>query len=168
MKNKTLYRFFKGYFLYRSNFFTGSLKKIKYEKAEFPWAASGKAISMNRIDGKTKLIFDSQSKKIISAGIVGPNAGDLISEAVIAIQIISIAIIPATITQFYTSKLLGMEKSKMILISRILMAATTIIGILLLAPTFKIVGVSVAFVLARIIEVVFLVLSYHLWIKKPT
>ena len=53
------------------------------------------------------------------------------SEAVIAIQIISIAIIPATITQFYTSKLLGMEKSKMILISRILMAATTIIGILL-------------------------------------
>ena len=90
------------------------------------------------------------------------------SGAVIAIQIISIAIIPATITQFYTSKLLGMEKSKMILVSRILMAVTTIIGILLLAPTFKIVGASVAFVLARIIEVVFLVLSYHLWVKKPT
>ena len=90
------------------------------------------------------------------------------SGAVIAIQIISIAIIPATITQFYTSKLLGMEKSKMILVSRILMAITTIIGILLLAPTFKIVGASVAFVLARIIEVVFLVLSYHLWVKKPT
>ena len=90
------------------------------------------------------------------------------SGAVTAIQIISIAIIPATITQFYTSKLLGMEKSKMILVSRILMAVTTIIGILLLAPTFKIVGASVAFVLARIIEVVFLVLSYHLWVKKPT
>ena len=65
-----------------------SLKKqgIKYVKTEFPWAANGKAISMDRIDGKTKLIFDSQSKKIISAGIVGPHAGDLISEIVIAIE----------------------------------------------------------------------------------
>tara|TARA_Y100000590_G_scaffold22026_1_gene25442 strand:+ start:184 stop:1602 length:1419 start_codon:yes stop_codon:yes gene_type:complete len=62
------------------------MQNIKYIKKEFPWSASGKAISMNRIDGKTKLIFDSQSKKIISAGIVGPNAGDLISEAVIAIE----------------------------------------------------------------------------------
>ena len=62
------------------------MQNIKYIKKEFPWSASGKAISINRIDGKTKLIFDSQSKKIISAGIVGPNAGDLISEAVIAIE----------------------------------------------------------------------------------
>ena len=88
------------------------------------------------------------------------------SEAGTAIQIISIAIIPSTITQFYTSKFLGMEKSKMILISRILMAVTIIVGILLLAPTFKIIGASVAFVLSAIIEAVFLVSSYHLWIKK--
>ena len=88
------------------------------------------------------------------------------SEAGTAIQIISIAIIPSTITQFYTSKFLGMEKSKMILISRILMAVTIVVGILLLAPTFKIIGASVAFVLSAVIEAVFLVLSYHLWIKK--
>ena len=55
----------------------------------------------------------------------------------------------------------------MILVSRILMAITIIVGILLLAPTFKIIGASVAFVLSAIIEAVFLVLSYHLWIKKP-
>ncbi len=88
------------------------------------------------------------------------------SEAGTAIQIISIAIIPSTITQFYTSKFLGMEKSKMILISRILMAVTIVVGILLLAPTFKIIGASVAFVLSAVIEAVFLVSSYHLWIKK--
>ena len=88
------------------------------------------------------------------------------SEAGTAIQIISIAIIPSTITQFYTSKFLGMEKSKMILISRILMAVTIVVGILLLAPTFKIIGASVAFVLSVVIEAVFLVSSYHLWIKK--
>ena len=88
------------------------------------------------------------------------------NEAVIAIQIVSIAIIPATITTFYTSKLLGMEKSKTLLIAKALMAITVIIGILLLAPTFKIIGASIAFVLSIIIETVFLVLSYHLWIKK--
>ena len=88
------------------------------------------------------------------------------TEAGIAIQIISISIIPVTITQFYTSKLFGMEKSKAVLISRALMAITIIIGILLLAPTFKIIGVSIAFVSSSIIEVVFLVLSYHLWAKN--
>ena len=59
---------------------------IPYEKGEFPWAASGKALALNRIEGKTKLLFDPESKKIISAGIVGPNAGDLIGEAVLAIE----------------------------------------------------------------------------------
>ena len=64
------------------------LKKsgISYEKGEFPWAASGKALAIDRIEGKTKLLFDPQNKKIISAGIVGPNAGDLIGEAVLAIE----------------------------------------------------------------------------------
>ena len=59
---------------------------IPYEKGEFPWAASGRALAINAIEGKTKLLFDPNSKKIISAGIVGPNAGDLIGEAILAIE----------------------------------------------------------------------------------
>ena len=59
---------------------------VPYEKSEFPWLASGKALAIDRIEGKTKLLFDPQNKKIISAGIVGPNAGDLIGEAVLAIE----------------------------------------------------------------------------------
>ena len=103
---------------------------------------------------------------IVLIPIILPDIFPKYSEAGTAIQIVSIAIIPGTITQFYTSKFLGMEKSKMILISRILMAVTIVVGILLLAPTFKIIGASVAFVLSAVIEAVFLVLSYHLWIKK--
>jgi len=61
-------------------------KNIPYEKGEFPWAASGKALALQRIEGKTKLLFDPDTKKVISAGIVGPNAGDLIGEAVLAIE----------------------------------------------------------------------------------
>jgi len=61
-------------------------KGIPYEKGEFPWAASGKALALHRIEGKTKLLFDPDTKKVISAGIVGPNAGDLIGEAVLAIE----------------------------------------------------------------------------------
>lgn len=59
---------------------------ILYKKGEFPWAASGKALALNRIEGKTKLLFNPDTKIIISAGIVGPNAGDLIGEAVLAIE----------------------------------------------------------------------------------
>ena len=91
-----------------------------------------------------------------------PNFGD----AAIAIQILSVAVIPSTITLFYTSKLLGMEKSKMILISRALMAITIIVGILLLATTWELIGISIAFVLSMIVEDAFLVLSYHLLVKK--
>jgi dihydrolipoamide dehydrogenase len=61
-------------------------KNIPYEKGEFPWAASGKALALHRIEGKTKLLFDPDTEKVISAGIVGPNAGDLIGEAVLAIE----------------------------------------------------------------------------------
>jgi dihydrolipoamide dehydrogenase len=61
-------------------------QSIPYEKGEFPWAASGRALAINSTGGKTKLLFDPVSKKIISAGIVGPNAGDLIAEAVLAIE----------------------------------------------------------------------------------
>ena len=61
-------------------------KNILYEKGDFPWAASGKALIINASQGKTKLLFDSETKQILGAGIVGPSAGDLISEACLAIE----------------------------------------------------------------------------------
>ncbi|MDB9854467.1 dihydrolipoyl dehydrogenase [Candidatus Marinimicrobia bacterium] len=59
---------------------------IPYEKGEFPWAASGKAIILNASQGKTKILFDPETKQVLGAGIVGPSAGDLISEAALAIE----------------------------------------------------------------------------------
>jgi len=59
---------------------------VDYEKAVFPWAASGRALSMGREEGMTKLIFCSKTKRILGAGIVGVNAGDLIAEATLAIE----------------------------------------------------------------------------------
>ncbi len=59
---------------------------IKYGKAVFPWAASGRAIANGRDEGFTKLIFDEQTHRIIGGGIVGLNAGDLISEVCLAIE----------------------------------------------------------------------------------
>ncbi len=61
-------------------------KAIEYEKASFPWAASGRAISVARTEGITKLIFDKTTHRIIGAGIVGVNAGELLAEAVLAIE----------------------------------------------------------------------------------
>jgi dihydrolipoamide dehydrogenase len=57
-----------------------------YEKGEFPWQASGRAIALDRMEGKTKLLFDPENKTLISIGIVGPNAGDLIGEGMLAIE----------------------------------------------------------------------------------
>ena len=59
---------------------------IKYEKGVFPWAASGKSLSNGRNEGITKLLFDPEDERIIGACIVGTNAGDLISEAALAIE----------------------------------------------------------------------------------
>jgi dihydrolipoamide dehydrogenase len=59
---------------------------LQIEKAIFPWAASGRALSMNRSEGMTKLLFDQQSKRLIGASIVGVNAGELIAEACLAIE----------------------------------------------------------------------------------
>jgi len=53
---------------------------------KFPYAASGRAIGIDRTEGFTKLIFDADSHRVIGAGIVGPNAGDLISETALAIE----------------------------------------------------------------------------------
>lgn len=61
-------------------------KGIDYDKASFPWAASGRALSINADYGATKLLLDKDTKRIIGAGIVGPNAGELIAEAVLALE----------------------------------------------------------------------------------
>ena len=60
--------------------------QIEYEKGEFPWAASGRAIAVGANQGKTKILFDPETKKVLGVGIVGPSAGDIISEGVLAIE----------------------------------------------------------------------------------
>jgi dihydrolipoamide dehydrogenase len=61
-------------------------KGIAYEKGVFPWAASGRALGIHRDEGLTKLLFDPDTKRILGAGIVGPNAGELIGETVLALE----------------------------------------------------------------------------------
>jgi dihydrolipoamide dehydrogenase len=60
---------------------------IKYGKAAFPWAASGRSLSLGRDEGMTKVIFDETTDRLIGCGIVGPSAGDLIAEAALAIEL---------------------------------------------------------------------------------
>jgi len=57
-----------------------------FEKASFPWAASGRSLSMGRNEGLTKVIYDPETKRLLGAGIVGPNAGELIAEAVLGLE----------------------------------------------------------------------------------
>jgi dihydrolipoamide dehydrogenase len=57
-----------------------------YEKAAFPWAASGRSLAMGRDEGFTKLLFDPVNHRVVGGGIVGPHAGDLISEVALAIE----------------------------------------------------------------------------------
>lgn len=59
---------------------------VEYEKGTFPWAASGRALSMGASNGLTKVLFDKETKRVIGAGIVGKNAGELIAEAVLALE----------------------------------------------------------------------------------
>ncbi|MEN8166401.1 MAG: dihydrolipoyl dehydrogenase [Pseudomonadota bacterium] len=61
-------------------------KGIEYEKGVFPWAASGRALGIGRDEGLTKLLFDPSTKRILGAGITGPNAGELIGETVLALE----------------------------------------------------------------------------------
>ena len=65
---------------------TARASDLDYGKGVFPWAASGRSLSLGRNEGMTKLLFDKRTKQIIGAGIVGPNAGDLIAEAALAIE----------------------------------------------------------------------------------
>ena len=61
-------------------------KGVEYEKATFPWSVSGRALGMGREEGVTKLLFDKQTKRVLGAGIVGINAGELIAETVLALE----------------------------------------------------------------------------------
>ena len=59
---------------------------IKLGKGVFPWAASGRSLSMGRSEGVTKLLFDPDTDQLLGAGIAGPHAGDLVAEAALAIE----------------------------------------------------------------------------------
>jgi dihydrolipoamide dehydrogenase len=59
---------------------------VRYEKGVFPWSASGRALSIGRDDGLTKLLVEPESHRVLGAGIVGTNAGELIAETVHAIE----------------------------------------------------------------------------------
>ena len=61
-------------------------ESIEVTKGAFPWAASGRSLSIGRNEGMTKVLFDKESGQIIGAGIVGTNAGELIAEAVLALE----------------------------------------------------------------------------------
>ncbi|MCY4611882.1 MAG: dihydrolipoyl dehydrogenase [Gammaproteobacteria bacterium] len=59
---------------------------IAYERGIFPWAASGRAVGTSRVEGMTKLLFDSETKRLIGVAVVGVHAGELIAEAALAIE----------------------------------------------------------------------------------
>ena len=59
---------------------------VAYGKGVFPWAASGRSLTLGRSEGLTKLLFDEATGRVIGCGVVGPSAGDLITEAVLAIE----------------------------------------------------------------------------------
>ena len=59
---------------------------LRYEVSKFPWAASGRALSFDRTDGVTKMIIDPETERVLGVGICGAGAGELISEAVLAIE----------------------------------------------------------------------------------
>jgi len=59
---------------------------IEYERAAFPWAASGRALATGRDEGMTKLLFEKNTRRLLGAAMVGPNAGELIAETVLALE----------------------------------------------------------------------------------
>lgn len=66
-------------------------KGIKYEVAKFPWGASGRATTIDRNEGLTKLLIDPETERILGVGIVGVNAGEMIAEGVVAIEMAATA-----------------------------------------------------------------------------
>ena len=65
--------------------------KREIKVAKFPWAASGRAITLDRPEGMTKLIVDPQTERVLGVGIVGVGAGELIAEGVLAIEMGALA-----------------------------------------------------------------------------
>jgi dihydrolipoamide dehydrogenase len=59
---------------------------VAYEKASFPWSASGRSLAIGRDEGHTKLLFDPETHRVLGGGIVGTSAGDLISEVALAVE----------------------------------------------------------------------------------
>jgi dihydrolipoamide dehydrogenase len=59
---------------------------VAFEKTKIPWAASGRALALGRDEGFTKLLFDKSTGRILGGGIVGPNAGDLVAEIGLAVE----------------------------------------------------------------------------------
>ncbi|MBV8206653.1 MAG: dihydrolipoyl dehydrogenase [Acidobacteria bacterium] len=66
-------------------------EKRAIKVARFPWAASGRAVTLDRTEGMTKLIIDPETERLLGAGIVGPGAGELIAECVLAIEMSAVA-----------------------------------------------------------------------------
>ncbi len=63
----------------------------KIEVARFPWAASGRAMTLDRSEGMTKILFDPETEQVLGVGITGPGAGELIAEGVLAIEMAAVA-----------------------------------------------------------------------------
>lgn len=66
-------------------------KGIEVKVARFPWAASGRAVTLDRVDGSTKLLIDPKTERILGVGIVGPGAGEMIAEGVLAVEMAALA-----------------------------------------------------------------------------
>jgi dihydrolipoamide dehydrogenase len=64
---------------------------VAYEKGTFPWAASARSLTLGRSDGLTKLIADPDTGRVLGVGIVGPGAGELIAEGVLAVEMGAVA-----------------------------------------------------------------------------
>ena len=67
------------------------MQNRKVDVARFPWAASGRAVTLGRVDGLTKLVIDPYTNRVLGVGIVGPHAGDLIAEGVLAVEMAAVA-----------------------------------------------------------------------------